>query len=52
MKVVLTHDTIVRFKAGAVLTVDDSEAKRLIAFNNAVAVAEEEKKTAKKKAGK
>jgi hypothetical protein len=51
VKVVLTHDTIVRYKAGTVLDVEETEAKRLIEFNNAVAVAEE-KKTAKKKAGK
>lgn len=36
MKVKLTHDTIVRFPAGAVLEVSDQEAKRLMALNNAV----------------
>lgn len=53
MKIRLTNDTIVRFKAGTVLEVETSEANRLIAFKNAEPVAEEKKeKTAKKKAGK
>ena len=51
MKIELLHDTAVRFAKGTVLEVSDSEASRLIAFNNAVRVEEEktEAKTAKKK---
>lgn len=47
----LTHDTIVRFAKGSVVTVSDEEAARLIAFNNAVIVKEKkaEAKPAKKK---
>ncbi len=53
MKIRLTNDTIVRFKAGTVLEVEDSEGKRLIAFKNAVKAEEpKEEKKAKKKAGK
>jgi hypothetical protein len=50
-KVELLRDTVVRFAKGTVLEVSDEEASRLIAFNNAVRVAEKktEAKTAKKK---
>lgn len=51
MKIKLTHDTIVRFPAGAVLEVSDEEAKRLMAFNNAIP-AEAEKPAEKPKAKK
>lgn len=46
MKIQLTHDTFVRHKAGTVLEVEDQEALRLIAFNNAVKA--EETKPVKK----
>ena len=49
MKVKLTNDTLVRFEKGHVLEVSEEEASRLIAFNNAEAVEEPKKKTAKKK---
>jgi len=50
MKVKLTNDTFVRFAKDTVLEVFDSEASRLIAFNNAVEVKEKaEAKPAKKK---
>lgn len=56
MKVELTRDSVVRFAKGTVLEVSDSEASRLIAFNNAVEVkAKAEKaeaKPAKKKTTK
>ena len=54
MKIKLTHDTSVRFRKGDVLEVEEAEAKRLIAFNNAVQEKEEEpkKKTTKKAAKK
>ena len=35
MRVVLLHDTAVRYTKGTVLEVSDEEAKRLIAFGNA-----------------
>lgn len=34
-RVVLLHDTAVRYNQGTVLEVSDEEAKRLIAFGNA-----------------
>lgn len=51
MKVELLRDTAVRFAKGMILEVSDTEASRLIAFNNAVRVEEKktEAKTAKKK---
>jgi len=50
MKVKLTNDTFVRFAKDTVLEVSDSEASRLIAFNNAVEVKEKaEAKPVKKK---
>lgn len=50
MKIKLTRDTVVRFAKDTVLEVSDSEASRLIAFNNAVEVKEKaEAKPAKKK---
>lgn len=55
MKIRLTHDTAVRYKAGTVLEVEDQEALRLIAFNNAEKVEETKpvkKATTRKKAGK
>lgn len=51
MKIKLTHDTIVRFPAGSVLEVSEEEAKRLMAFSNAVP-AEAEKPAEKPKAKK
>lgn len=51
MLVQLTHDTIVRFPAGAILEVSEEEAKRLMAFNNATP-AEAEKPAEKPKAKK
>lgn len=41
----LKHDTFVRFSCGTVLEVPDSEASRLIAFNNAEIVLEKAIKT-------
>lgn len=52
MKIKLTHDTSVRFSAGTVLEVEEAEAKRLMAFNNAIKVNEEEPKKKMKKAAK
>lgn len=50
MKIKLTNDTAVRFAEGTVLEVTEEEAKRLIAFNNAVEVKPKaEAKPAKKK---
>lgn len=51
MKIKLTHDTAVRFEKGTVLEVSDTEAARLIAFNNAeeVKTKKAETKPAKKK---
>ena len=50
MKVKLTNDTVVRFAKDTVLEVSDTEASRLIAFNNAVEVKEKaEAKPAKAK---
>lgn len=51
MKIKLLHDTIVRHKAGEVIEVEEAEAKRLMAFNNAVKVEAKEEKP-KKKASK
>lgn len=53
MKVKLTHATIVRFPAGAVLEVPDKEAARLMALHNAVPAEAEQpapKQTKAKKA--
>ncbi len=53
MIVELLHDTAVRFHKGAIVEVDETEAKRLIAFNNAKEVtAEPKKKTTTKRAAK
>lgn len=52
MKIRLTHDTVVRFSQGTILEVDEAEAKRLIAFNNAQEIEEEPKKKTTKKAAK
>lgn len=52
MKIKLTHDTAVRFRKGDVLEVEESEAKRLIAFNSAIKEEEEPKKKTTKKAAK
>lgn len=52
MKIKLTHDTVVRFRQGDVLEVEEAEAKRLIAFNNAVEVEEAPKPKPVKKAAK
>lgn len=48
MKVKLTHDTIVRFPAGAVLEVSEAEAKRLMALKNAVPAEADKPAPAKK----
>ena len=52
MKVKLTNDTFVRFAKDTVLEVSDSEASRLIAFNNAVEVKEKTEAKPVKKKGK
>lgn len=52
MKVVLKRDTVVRFKAGTVLEVEDQEGLRLIAFGNAAKAEEPKPKKTTKKAGK
>jgi len=43
MKIELTHDTSVRYPKGTILDLPEEEAKRLMCFNNAVAVEEEAK---------
>lgn len=49
MKIQLERDTIVRHKAGEVLELPEEECRRLMAFGLASPVAEEPKKTTRKK---
>lgn len=49
MIVELLHNTAVRFPKGAIVEVDETEAKRLIAFNNAKEVTTEPKRKPQRK---